>query len=460
MINIILLSGGSGSRLWPLSNEARSKQFLKVLRDGSGKPQSMVQRTFEMIGNTGLDVNIVIATCASQEASIKDQVRGEYATVIEPERRDTAPAIMLSSAYLALSQGANEDDTVVVMPIDTFADQDYYNRLLDIDRVVQSGVSDLVLLGAKPTYPSNKYGYIVSEAGSLVRKVTKFVEKPSEKEAALLLEQGAFWNCGVFGYKLGYLLEIIKKYSDMTSFEWMRDNYAILPKISFDYEVVEKAESISVVPYEGTWKDLGTWNTLSEEMADDCAGRVARDEACENTHVINETGLPMVVSGIKDAVVVATPDGILVSDKSASANIKPLVAKIAETRPMHESRQWGEYVVLGQEVYETGACSLEKMLVVKAGKQLSYQRHSRRCEVWTVADGFGEVVLDGNVSPVSPGSVVVIPSGKKHAVRALSDLHIVEVQLGTGLIEEDIERFGFFWSDLNEIELKLIGGNE
>ena len=278
-----------------------------------------------------------------------------------------------------------------------------------------------------------------------MRRVTCFVEKPKTAAAAEMISAGALWNCGVFGFKLKYLTDIVSRYHALDSFEQITADYADFPKISFDYEVVEKAKSVAVVPYSGTWKDLGTWNTLTEEMSEAVAGRVVMDESCVNTHVINETGLPMVVAGLVNSVVVATPDGILVSEKQRSANIKPLVSKASETRPMYESRQWGEYSVLGQDSYESGQSSLEKILVVNAGRQLSYQRHFHRAEVWTVVDGEGEVVLDDEVIPVKPGSVIDIKVGQKHGVRAISKLRIFEVQLGTDLVEEDIERFGFFW---------------
>lgn len=444
-MNIVLLSGGSGTRLWPLSNDARSKQFLKVLRDKAGRSQSMVQRTFEMIREANPGARIVVATCASQVYSLKDQVPHDYEVVVEPERRDTAPAIMLASVFLHDCCSVDLDETVVVMPIDTYADQAYYDLVGSIDAAVQSVDSDLVLLGACPTYPSSKFGYIVPRSEGSIRKVDCFVEKPSEDEARRLIEEGALWNCGVFGFKLGYLLSIAEKYHATLSYKSLLDSYHKLPKNSFDYEVVEKADAVSVIPYDGQWKDLGTWNTLTEEMAKAESGRVLCDDFCKNTHVVNETELPMVVAGMEDSVVVATPDGILVSTKERSAHIKPYVSQVAETRPMYESRQWGEYSVLGFEKYEDDTHSLEKMLVIEPGKQLSYQRHSFRMEVWTIVSGEGEVVLDGEVREVEPGSVVIVPAGVKHAVKASSRLHIVEVQLGKNLTEDDIERFSFFW---------------
>lgn len=449
MIHLVLLSGGSGTRLWPLSNSTRSKQFLKVLRDVDGNHVSMVQRVFGQIGAVDADIDITIATCASQEESIRRQVEGDYALVLEPERRDTAPAIMLACAHLAMEQGADAGDTVIVMPIDSYADQAYYDGVVKLDETVQSGFADLVLLGVEPTYPSEKYGYIVpGDPSGSPRKVARFTEKPDEVTAETLISRGALWNCGVFAFRLGYLTAISDRYLMAGSFEEFRSRYAELPKNSFDYEVVEKAQSIGVVPYSGTWKDLGTWNTLTEEMADTAAGRVVVDGAtCSNVHVINETGLPMVVAGLSDAVVVATRDGILACGKEASAGIKGLVGSVAETRPMYERRRWGEYRVLDSSAYPGSAKALTKELVIAAGKQISYQRHSHRSEVWTVVAGEGEVVLDGDVIPVCAGSVVNIEVGRMHGVHAAgADLHIIEVQLGDQLVEEDIERFEDFWS--------------
>lgn len=452
MIHLVLLSGGSGTRLWPLSNDARSKQFLKVLRDGDGNHVSMVQRVFSQIAAVEADLDVTVATCASQQGSIEAQVEGAYSLVLEPERRDTAPAVMLACAHLVFEQGADPADTVIAMPIDTYADQAYYDRVADLDAAVRSGAAELVLMGVEPTYPSGKYGYVVpaSREGA-AWPVARFKEKPSEREALALLEESALWNCGVFAFELGHAMGILRGYVDAESFDEVAARYSELPKGSFDYEVVEKASSVAVVPYAGAWKDLGTWNTLTEEMAEEHAGRVVVDDAtCSNVHVVNETGLPMVVAGLADSVVVATPDGILVSGKEESARLKPLVAKAAASRPMCERRRWGEYRVLDAGAYPGGSRSLVKELAIEPGRQLSYQRHARRSEVWTVVSGEGEVVLDGEVRAVGPGSVASIGPGRMHAARAFSELRIVEVQLGDVLVEEDIERFGNYWDPAQE----------
>ena len=448
MIHLVLLSGGSGTRLWPLSNNARSKQFLKVLRDEDGNPQSMVQRVFSQISRVEADIDVTIATTETQRQSIERQIEGAYSLVVEPSRRDTAPAIMLAAAHLALEQGAAPDDTVVVMPIDTYAAQDYYDRIPALDDAVQRDAAELVLLGVEPTYPSAKYGYVVPAArGTGAWPVARFVEKPSEEDAGRLISEGALWNCGVFASRLSHLRGVTERYVHADSLDGLYRRYGELPESSFDYEVVERASSVAVLPYGGEWKDLGTWNTLAEEMADAYAGRAVVDEgSCAGVHVINETGLPLVVSGIADAVVVATHDGILVCGKEASSHIKGLVAEAAESRPMYEQRRWGEYRVLDMRALPDGSKHLVKELVIVDGCQLSYQRHLRRDEVWTVTGGTGEAVVDGEVTSLAPGSVVTVGRGHLHALRATgAHLHIIEVQFGDALEEEDIERLGEWW---------------
>lgn len=449
VIHLVLLSGGSGSRLWPLSNNSRSKQFLKVLRDSDGNHVSMVQRVFSQIEAVCENCDITIATSELQKNSIERQLKGKYEIVLEPTRRDTAPAIMLACAHLASMQCANPQDTVIVFPIDTFADQAYYNQICKLNEAVQNEEYELVLLGAVPTYPSEKYGYIIPEKNEqAISNVSEFREKPNMETAKKCIDRGGLWNCGVFAFKLNYILDLLKYYQLDDTFEVVYKNYSKLPKKSFDYEVVEKASSIGVIPYSGIWKDLGTWNTLTDEMADTFSGRVVLDEStCSNVHVVNETGLPLLVSGINNAVVVATHDGILVTDKERSASIKTLVEKASSTRPMCEKRQWGEYRVIDSSVYEDGCKSLTKELVIEPGKQLSYQRHAYRSETWVIVSGTGEIVVDGDVKEIHAGMTIEIKKGVLHSIRAKDQIHAIEVQFGDMLEEDDIERLGMWWKD-------------
>lgn len=431
VIHVVLLSGGSGTRLWPLSNSARSKQFLKVLRDAENRHVSMVQRVFGQIGAVDANLDVTIATSAAQADILSMQVGGRFALAAEPERRDTAPAIMLACAHLDFVQGASEDDVVIVMPIDTFADQAYYDRIPTIADVVDSSESELVLLGVEPTYPSEKYGYILpASTEGTVWPVLEFREKPSEIEAASYIARGGLWNCGVFGFRLGWLRDLTRNYVDASSYDEMLTHYRELPKNSFDYEVVESAKHISVVPYSGTWKDLGTWNTLAEEMAEDVAGNVWVDEATvSNVHAVNETGLPLVVAGVSDTVVVVTPDGILVSGKDASSHIKNLVEKAASNRPMYERCQWGEYRIMDEKSDGNKTHSLVRELVVLSGKIFTSDGQRRCKRTWTVIAGSGEATINGQVNTLSVGSSLRLQTGQLYTVKALEELHIIEVQV-------------------------------
>lgn len=441
-MNIILLSGGSGKRLWPLSNETRSKQFLKLLKDEQGNTESMVQRVFRQINEASIDANIVVATGQSQLDSIRSQLGNFVDVVIEPERRDTFPAIALSSSYLKYQKGVDDNAVVLVLPVDPYADIDYFKTLIKMEEVIKKGIANMALMGIKPTYPSAKYGYIIPDKNSMF--VERFQEKPKEEYADKLIKEGAMWNGGVFAFKLGYISDIIKKYISFNSFKEIEDQYHLMPKISFDYEVVEKESSIVMVEYKGMWKDLGTWNTLTEVMEDNKLGKVILADSCENTHVINELDIPVTVLGSKNLVIAASPDGILISDKHESSYLKPYVENIQQ-RPMFEERRWGEYKVLDYVAYDDGTSSLTKSLFIKAGQYISYQSHAIRDEIWTIVDGTGDLIIDGHVRNVRRGDVAYITKGQKHAIRATSDLRMIEVQIGIELVESDIERYEWEW---------------
>ncbi len=443
-MQIILLSGGSGKRLWPLSNDARSKQFLRLLGASDSSKESMVQRIARQIAESALEVEITIATSVSQYDSIVSQLGGSVAVVTEPERRDTFPAIALSASYLIKEKRCDKDEVVVVMPSDSYVEAGYFETIAKMAEAVENDEAEMVLMGITPTEPSTKFGYIVPESISdEVIKVNRFTEKPTEERAKELLAHNAFWNGGVFAFKLGYIERIIEGYIQANSFAEIRSRYAELPKISFDYEVVERAESIALVPYSGAWSDLGTWNSLTQKIEDQTIGNSIVDNST-NTHVVNELDTPIVCLGVEDLIVAASPDGILVSKKEASVDLKSYADRFT-ARPMYEERRWGTYRVMGQEHFEDGHNALTKLLCIKAGCNISYQYHNLREEIWTFIDGYGVVILDGERREVSRGDVIHIKAGQKHAIRAITDLQIIEVQAGTELVEEDIIRLDWEW---------------
>ena len=449
-MNVILLSGGSGKRLWPLSNEARAKQFLKVLKTEDGEKNSMLQKVFGQILEADIDANITIAAAQQQVDSIRKQLGMDTTLVVEPERRNTYPAIALSVAYLLKERKVSLDEVVLIMPVDVSAKEAYFKSFYKMKQAVMEHSANLALLGIKPTYPSAKYGYILPQKeqnlAKEIYKVQSFEEKPTEEKAAGLIKDGAFWNAGVFAVSVGYVLEVVKKEIEDVSYESILENYNKLENISFDYKVVEKADNVVMVKYDGEWKDLGTWNTLTEEMEEQYSGKTIVGEECENTHIINELSIPVVALGTKDLVIAASPDGILVSDKHKSSYLKPYVESV-EDRPMYEERRWGEYRVLDYTQYEDKTKSLTKHLMIEHGKSISYQCHLHRDEIWTIVDGEGKLLIDGQVKTVKRGDVAYIVAGQKHALYATKDLHFIEVQIGKELIEDDIERFEWNWEE-------------
>lgn len=441
-MNVILLSGGSGKRLWPLSNEVRSKQFLKIFKKPDGTHESMVQRMYRMICEVDKNAQVTIATSENQVSSIKVQLGDRVGVSIEPCRRDTFPAIALATAYLHDIKGISKDEAVVVCPVDPYVEVPYFKALERLFEQAKKGEANLFLMGIEPTYPSEKYGYILPRTADSLSIVDTFKEKPDVLTAEKYISQGALWNAGVFAYRLGYVLDVAMSLFGTSSYTDIFDKYDSLTKISFDYAVVEKESNIQVMRFAGEWKDLGTWNTLTEAMSDEVTGNAVA-AMCENTHVINELQIPLVALGVKNLAIAATPDGILVTEKSSSDKLKDYVT---DQRPMFEKHVWGEYQVLDYRVQADGKNSLTKHLVIKPGQHISYQRHRHRTEIWTFVEGTGKLILDGEVREVKRGDIAYITVGKKHAIKAENEIHIIEVQVGDELTEEDIERLDWDWT--------------
>ena len=426
-MKIILLSGGSGKRLWPLSNEIRSKQFLKIVKNENGETESMVQRVFRQIQDADINAEIAIATGETQVESIKNQLGDKVSIVVEPQRRNTFPAIMLSAAYLYFERHCSKEETVVILPVDPYVDDKYFEALKSLDKAVQENKANLVLMGVKPTYPSEKYGYIIPSENdkSLVRE---FKEKPDSKTAEMLIAQGGLWNCGVVSAKLGYLVDILLSKLHCYCYADVLNNYLQLEKDSFDYVVLEKSESVAVVSYEGDWKDLGTWNTLTEVMDEVPIGDVKISDDCVNTHVVNELEIPVVVMGAKDMVVAASPDGILVADKVQSSFIKKYVED-RDMRPMFEERSWGDYTVLNVSVDEHGNKAVTKKKCIRAGNVIEETSHKTHSEVWTILSGKAVININGRNHDALPGDTYTIPKRVFHSLTAVENTILIEIQI-------------------------------
>ena len=430
-MNIILLSGGSGKRLWPLSNDVRSKQFIKMFKNDEGEYESMVQRVYRQITTVDPNANITIATSKKQVSMLLNQLDNKVSICAEPARRDTFPAIVLAAAFLKYEKGMSDDEPVVVCPIDPYVDNSYFEKLYELSDLAASGKFHLNLMGAEPTYPSEKYGYIIPQTKEQISEVKEFKEKPDVKAAQRYIEQGGLWSCGIFAFKLGYLLEISHRFIDFEDYKDIYSRYNELEKISFDYAVVEKEESIGCIRFSGTWKDIGSWNTFTEEMEDAIIGNAEMNEVCENTNVINELNIPILCMGCKDMIVVASSDGILVSDKEQSSYIKPFVDKM-DDRARYAEKSWGSFTVLDVQPE-----SMVIKIVLLPGHKLYYHSHEHRDEVWNVVSGTGRTIVDGMEQKIVPGDVITMAAGTKHTLIADTKLSVIEVQLGEDITVED-----------------------
>ena len=450
-MNIILLSGGSGKRLWPLSNDVRSKQFIKIFRrpepteiircDSNviARPdelyESMVQRVYRQIKSVDADATVTIATSKPQVSSIYNQLGESVGVCVEPCRRDTFPAIALATTYLHNIKGLSADEAVVVCPVDPYVNDDYFAALKKLWELAQAGTANLVLMGINPTYPSEKYGYIIPRTTDTVARVSTFKEKPDAEIAQQYIEQGGLWNGGVFAFKLSYMLEKAHQLIDFTDYADLFSKYDTVQKISFDYAVAEHEPDIAVMRFDGEWKDLGTWNTLTESMEEKIVGDARLNKTCRNVHVINDLGIPVLAMGLQDVVIAASPEGILVSDKEQSSYIKPFVDAI-DNQVMFAEKSWGSFRVL--DVEEN---SMTIKVTLNSGNSMNYHSHDRRDEVWTVIGGKGRTIVDGMEQPVKVGDVITMAAGCKHTVIADTELQLIEVQLGKDISVSDKHKY-------------------
>lgn len=434
-MNIVLLSGGSGQRLWPLSNEIRSKQFIKIFHRQDGMLESMVQRVYRQIRTVDPGAEITVATSRSQVSALHNQLGENIGISVEPCRRDTFPAIALAASYLHDIRGVSRKEAIVVCPVDPYVEVDYFRALEELGNYAAQSEANLVLMGIEPTYPSEKYGYIIPEKADRVSKVSVFKEKPDQRTAEKYISQGALWNGGVFAFKLDYVLKRAHELIDFTDYEDLYRKYDSLKKISFDYAVVEHEPYIEVMRFSGMWKDLGTWNTLTEAMDSQIVGEALYNETCENLHVINELNVPVLCMGLKNIVVSASPEGILVSDKQQSSYIKPFVNTL-DNKVMFAEKSWGSFRVL-----DVGDDSLTIKVTLNPGHSMNYHSHEHRDEIWNVISGQGRTVVDEREQFVKAGDVICMKAGCRHTVIADTELQMIEVQLGQDITVHDKKKY-------------------
>ena len=302
------------------------------------------------------------------------------------------------------------------------ADNLYNSKALVVDRIE-------TITGKRPTF----YELDINDREGLDALFTK--EKPDAVTAAEYIRRGALWNGGVFAFRLQYVLERAHERMDFTDYHDLFARYDTVSGISFDYAVAEKEKKIQVMRFSGQWKDLGTWNTLTEAMEENSVGDAIMNETCENVHVINELNVPVLAMGLHDVVISASPEGILVSDKEQSSYIKPFVDQL-DQQVMFAEKSWGSFRVMDVEEE-----SLTIRVTLKAGHRMNYHSHRYRDEVWVVISGTGRTIVDGMEQEVKAGDVITMQAGCRHTIIAKDELKLVEVQLGREISVHDKQKY-------------------
>ncbi|MBO4416447.1 MAG: mannose-1-phosphate guanylyltransferase [Lachnospiraceae bacterium] len=332
-MNIIILSGGSGKRLWPLTNQKRAKQFIKCLKREDGANESMLQRVYRQIRDIYPEELITVAANEAQKETIHEQIGKDVDISAEPCGRDTFAAIALATAYLTDIKGVRRDEPVVVCPSDFYGNGTFFLLLDNLAKEVASGRCDMALIGKEPKFANTEYGYILPAGREAISDIRAFAEKPDSTKAQELIDSGALWNCGVFAFKPEFVLKKMRELTGYDTYEQIINEYRNLPAISFDNAVVVKCAGgkddkndhsvrMRVVRYTGTWHDIGSWNSLTSIMEEPLHGKIVISEECSNVSVINELGIPILLMGMEDAVVAATDEGILVANKEKCNDIR------------------------------------------------------------------------------------------------------------------------------------------
>ena len=463
----IILSGGSGTRLWPVSREATPKPFMKI---AGGK--SLLQLTWERacalpgVSHAAVVTNMAYSYKTAEELMDETGAK-QISLLLEPVGRNTAPAVTLAALWAQAKFGS--DVVLVVLAADHLIDNPAeFSAAVTDAAALAKREGRLVLFGIEPSAPDTGYGYIewgTPVAQSRAHEVVRFVEKPTVEKATEYLRAGNFvWNSGMFCFTAVGILTALEEHAPKVLRAAQRvvqhsamdaagqvlfdaASFGELPDISIDYAVMEKAANVAVIPCAFGWSDIGSWKAVAETRETDDAGNSTEGDTIlvnsRRTYLRSENRLVAAV-GVEDLVVIDTPDAVLVAHKDSSQQVKDIVAKlkreghITAKEHLTVQRPWGRYTVL----HEAPQFKV-KRIEVSPGKKLSLQMHQKRSEHWVVVEGTARVTVAERVMDLAPNESIFVPMQVKHRIENATDqtLTMVEVQCGVYLGEDDIVRF-------------------
>ncbi|MDF9844346.1 MULTISPECIES: sugar phosphate nucleotidyltransferase [unclassified Paenibacillus] len=437
MQHTILLCGGSGQRLWPLSGTIRSKMFLNLLPAPGGGTESMIGRVCRQLGQAGLGESALFVTHKDQRALVRRYTGGGYPVIGEPHKRGTFTAAALGVLHLYALGTAKPEDTICVAPADMFADDDFFRLFHQFTDVLSASGAELVLLGTRPAHPSDQYGYIVpgTRGAGAYAPVLSFEEKPGSARAEELISASALWNCGVFAFRLSFMLSQLQQMGLPAELTAFRDCYPGLPVLSFDKEVAERSSNAVVLRHEGEWRDLGSWAALSTELQHPVTGEGGIWGDSPDSVIINELNIPLHVIGVPGIIAAAGPEGILVAGKHEANAIKTIVQQHLSA-PRYGECSWGSYTILDRTTSGPQQILTIKLSLLPDQELPETTSHFRKH--WLILSGHGETLRNGLYTAARTGDSFTIGRDEQHGIRARTAMELIELRVSDDTGEESI----------------------
>lgn len=433
-MRLVLLCGGTGSRLKPLSNGLRSKLFLDLLPSGNGERESMIARLARQLQEAGFLQSAVFVTHREQAGMLRSRIGDGCPIIAEPERRGTLMAAALAAAYCRSVLGDDPDKPMCLLPADSLVDDAFFRRLSELPGALDRTGANIALVGTDPQAPTDRYGYIVPEgplpAGEAAG-VVRFAEKPDREAAAALIRSGALWNCGVFAFRQRYLHAQMAARGLPFDYETLLRRYEAYEADSFDREIAEREPHAVVVRHDGLWKDLGGWDAFTSFLGAQVVGPGSVSDDSLNTHVVNELHLPLHVVGVSGIVAAAGPDGIVIADKRSSDRVKRLPLF---PQPMLEEDEKSSRRVLFEDAPAAGTPYRIALIRLKAGAARLIRAERGVAVAVVVVSGEGRLTCadgSGETHRLHTGDAIRLPAGSQSRLEAsaAADFSFIELRI-------------------------------